>query len=220
MHTKYFFITGTDTGVGKTYVTRCLLRALRQAGKQTAVLKPIASGVDAFDGINEDVKQLANEVTVACTTDEINPVRFKMPIAPSIAATFAAQSLTVDQVWQASLPVLRKPADVILIEGVGGFCVPLNSTQTTADLAKKFGFPLILVVGLRLGCLNHALLTYQAMLATQLPIMGWIGNQIDPHMVCVNENIETLKTHLNMAFLGVVPFQSTDVMSILRQALA
>lgn len=202
-----FFITGTDTGVGKTYVTACLLDYFRQQGKSTVALKPVASGIDLAQQANADAILLANHVTIPCTLDEINPICFKLPIAPSIASTLENKPLNVQLIWEACQPILNKSADVVLIEGVGGFCVPLNDQETTIDLAKKFAFPLILVVGLRLGCLNHALLTYQAILNANLTLGGWVVNQIDPNMEMATENIETLKKFLKAPCLGVISFQ-------------
>jgi dethiobiotin synthetase len=201
-----FFITGTDTGVGKTWVTTLLLDDLRALGKHTLALKPVASGVSSQHGMNEDAYLLMHHATIKSTFEEINPYCFMRPIAPSLAAKQEKKSLHVDAIWQACQPSLQKPVDVILIEGVGGWSVPLNDQETTADLAKKFGFPIILVVGLRLGCLNHALLTAQAIRAVNLPFAGWIANQVDPHMESVAENIEVLKHFLQAPFLGFVPF--------------
>lgn len=203
-----FFITGTDTGIGKTYITTCLLHAFSEQGKRTLALKPVASGLgNLLPFANTDAVALENQVTVPCTLDEINPVCFNLPIAPSIAAVLENRPLSVQLVWQACQPLLEKSADVVFVEGVGGFCVPLNDQETTADLAKKFNFPVILVIGLRLGCLNHALLTYQAILDANLVLAGWIANQVDPHMEALTENVETLKTFLKAPCLGVIPFQ-------------
>lgn len=202
-----FFITGTDTGVGKTCITACLANIFQEQGQRVALLKPVASGLDPQNMINEDVNLLASYTNVECDLNEINPICFKLPIAPSIAASLENKPINVETVWEASQPLLDKSADIVLVEGVGGFCVPLNDQETTIDLAKKFNFPVILVVGLRLGCLNHALLTYQAIRDADLTLAGWIANQIDPNMQMPSENIAILQTFLEAPCLGVIPFQ-------------
>ena len=201
-----FFITGTDTGVGKTYITTLLLDGFRELGKHTIALKPVASGVDAAHGANGDAYLLMRHATIESPLEAVNPYCFTKPIAPSIAAKQEKKALHVDAIWKASQALLKKPADVILVEGVGGWSVPLNDHETMANLAEKFGFPVILVVGLRLGCLNHALLTAQAICAANLPFAGWIANQIDAEMESVTENIETLTHLLPAPCLGSVPF--------------
>jgi dethiobiotin synthase len=270
-----FFITGTDTGCGKTSITRLLIRTFHKQNKQVLALKPIASGQNQ-QGYNEDAYLLAKAILDPCesgaggedfflpspscgrgaggedfflpspscgrgaggedsflpsptcgrgvggegvsvtpnllikTINQINPICFKPPIAPSIAANLEGRMLTAQTVWDACQPALKTPADVVLVEGVGGFCVPLNNQETCADLAKKFNFPVILVVGLRLGCLNHAILTYQAILQANLQIAGWVANHIDPTMEMVAENIETLKQFLKAPYLGFVPFNTVE----------
>lgn len=199
-----YFITGTDTGVGKTYITRLLLQKYLQQGKTVKALKPIASGVDA-QGYNEDAVLLAKATNQSI--EQINPICFQKPIAPSIAAKQENYELTVQNVWETCQPLFTN-ADVTLIEGVGGFVVPLNAKETTVDLAKKFNFPVILVVGLRLGCLNHAILTYQAIQQAGLEVAGWFANQVDPNMEAMAENIETLKDFLHAPFWGVVGYDS------------
>src|SRR5689334_21390030 len=139
-----FFITGTDTGCGKTFITRTLIQTFRQQNKQVVALKPIASGVDA-EGYNEDARFLAADTETPI--HQVNPICFQRPIAPSIAASLEARELTVNTVWDACQPTLEKPADVVLIEGVGGLLVPLNEQETGIDLIKKFKCPVILVVG-------------------------------------------------------------------------
>lgn len=200
-----FFITGTDTGVGKTWITTVLLAGFRQQGKSTVALKPIASGVTP-EGGNEDAQLLMSYASIKCSMAEVNPCCLTAPIAPSIAASRDNKSLSVEKIWQDCQPLLQKSADIVLVEGVGGWNVPLNDQETTVDLAKKFGFPVILVVGLRLGCLNHALLAYQSIGNAGLPLAGWVANQVDPQMEAVKENIETLQHFLKIPYLGFVPF--------------
>lgn len=197
---QHYFITGTDTGVGKTYITRLLIQKYQQQGKTVKALKPIASGVDV-QGYNEDAVLLAK--AAGLPIEEVNPICFQRPIAPSIAALQENYTLSVQNVWEACHPLLTD-VDVTLIEGVGGFTVPLNAKETAADLAKKFNFPVILVVGLRLGCLNHAILTFQAIQQAGLEIAGWFANQVDPQMDVMEENIDALKDFLHAPFWGSV----------------
>lgn len=225
---KKFFITGTDTDCGKTSITRLFIQGFHKQNKRVLALKPIASGQNQ-QGCNEDAYILAKESLqwannaggtgetrpvidsdLISAAKQINPICFKKPIAPSIAADLEACTLTVQTVWDACQPILKTPADIVLVEGVGGFSVPLNKRETGADLAKKFNFPVILVVGLRLGCLNHAILTYQAILQANLQIAGWVANHIDPAMERVAENVETLKAFLSAPYLGFVPFGAVE----------
>lgn len=206
--TAGFFVTGTDTGVGKTIITASLLNQFRHEGFSTAGIKPLSTGgMQTSKGwCNEDVMKIQPECSVPCTADEINPINFKPAIAPEIAAEEVGFELTADKMLEACQPMMRKSADITLIEGIGGWEVPLNSEETQADFAKKLDLPIILVVGIRLGCLNHALLTRAAILRSQLKIAGWIANCIFPEMPFQDENIKTLKQKFKEPLLGIVPF--------------
>ena len=204
-----WFVAGTDTEVGKTFVTSALLLALRAQGVKALGMKPVAAGTDA-DGHNEDVEALIAASGVAAPRELVNPYLFHPAIAPHIAAAEAGRVIDIPTIVTA-FNTLRNMAETILVEGVGGFCVPLGPDTDSADLAQALGLPVILVVGMRLGCINHALLTQQAIAARGLKLAGWVANRIDPEMTRFEENLETLKTRLHTPLLGVVPPNSTPL---------
>lgn len=200
-----YFVTGTGTGVGKTLVSCALLHAFAAQGSTVIGMKPVASGCE--NGKWMDVELLAAASNVTAPREQVNPYALIPPIAPHIAANRAGIGIDIDIICQACLE-LGKIADVVIVEGAGGFLVPLNDHQDSADLAKALGLPVILVVGMQLGCLNHALLTVQAVRAAGLPLAGWVANQVDPHMTAFDENVATLKQRLDCPLLGVLPFES------------
>ncbi|MFZ1325682.1 MAG: dethiobiotin synthase [Candidatus Contendobacter sp.] len=200
---RAFFITGTDTGVGKTHVTCALLHATRQRGWSTVAMKPVAAGVEC-DGQNEDVVRLLAASSVQPPLEWVNPYCYMPPIAPHIAAREAGQAIDLTVIQQAFVH-LRAQAQVVWVEGVGGFRVPLNAQHDTADLAQRLATPVVLVIGMRLGCLNHALLTAEAITARGLTLVGWIANHLDPTMARFAANLETLQTRLDAPLIGVVP---------------
>lgn len=203
MNSRAFFVAGTDTGVGKTFITCALLHATRQRGLRAVGMKPVAAGVEA-DGRNEDVVQLLAASSLALPLEWVNPYLYDPPIAPHIAAAEAGQPIVMDVIGHA-LARLRQQADVVWVEGVGGFRVPLDPHYDTADLAQTLALPVVMVVGMRLGCLNHALLTAEAITNRDLTLAGWVANRIDPVMARFEANLETLQTRLNAPLLGVVP---------------
>jgi len=198
-----YFVTGTDTGIGKTTISCALLRAFAAQGLQAAGMKPIAAGSD--NGQWLDVEQLFAAGNVDVTREQINPYAFDAPVSPHIAAQQAGIEIDLSVIRQAYQQLSDK-ADIVIVEGVGGFLVPINSQQTGADLARALNLPVILVVGMRLGCLNHALLTAQAIRAAGLTLAGWVANGIDAQMMMLKENIATLERQLDGPLLGVVPF--------------
>ena len=200
-----YFVTGTDTEVGKTYATCVLLHAARGAGRTALGMKPIAAGVDAR-GRNEDVERLIAASSITAPRELVNPYCFAAPVAPHIAAAAAGVSVNATRIAAAARD-LAAEADLLLIEGVGGFIVPLGDDFDTADLAAHLDVGVILVVGLRLGCLNHALLTAEAIRKRGLLLAGWIANCIDPDMAWPEENITALKERLPAPLLGVLPWQ-------------
>ncbi|MEE2731048.1 MAG: dethiobiotin synthase [Pseudomonadota bacterium] len=202
-----FFITGTDTDAGKTFVTVLLLAALKAKGLSTLALKPLAAGCEEIDGElrNDDALKLQAAMTLDVSYQQVNPIALKSAIAPHLAAAEEERRLSVDRLAGLIRGALMTPADVTLIEGAGGWLVPLNERETLANLVKELQLPVILVVGVRLGCLNHALLTAQAVAAAGLPLAGWVANCIDPDAARVEENIQTLRTMLPAPCLGVVP---------------
>jgi len=199
-----FFITGTDTGIGKTFVACQLIRQYVAQGYRVVGMKPIAAGCDLVDGqwVNEDVKLLMQASNVDAPLHWVNPYCFKAPIAPHIAAqqeNIAIQLEVILQAYQA----LTALADIVVVEGAGGLLVPLHAELTIAELAAALNIPIIFVVGMRLGCINHALLSLEVMQARHLPIQGWVANPIDPAMQCYAENLATLQQH----FKGIPQFQ-------------
>ncbi|MBL8429980.1 MAG: dethiobiotin synthase [Dechloromonas sp.] len=202
MKTAYF-LTGTDTEIGKTFVTCALLHRARLDGLSAVGLKPIAAGTDAA-GLNDDVEAIRAASNIELPRRIINPYCFAPAIAPHIAAAEAGVSIDLGQI-AACCNEARKQADLVILEGVGGFFVPLGNNRSTADLAVELGLPVILVVGMRLGCINHALLTAEAIAARGLTLAGWIANRIDPAMSRFDENLKTLQAILPAPLLGVVP---------------
>ncbi len=198
-----YFLTGTDTEIGKTFITCALLHYAAQRGLRAAGIKPVAAGTDP-EGRNEDVESIRAASNVALPDAIINPYCFQAAIAPHIAA--AEEGVTIDFAPIATAcDHARQQADLLIVEGVGGFRVPLGVDRDSADLAVALGLPVILVVGLRLGCINHALLTAEAIAARGLPFVGWVANQIDPAMPRLAENIATLNQRLGAPLLGIVP---------------
>lgn len=201
--TRAYFIAGTDTEIGKTYATCALLHAFAAQGLSAVGMKPVAAGTDA-DGVNEDVAALAAASNLAAPRNLINPYCFAAPIAPHIAAHEAGRQITPAPV-QSALAELRARADVVVVEGVGGFLVPLGDNYDAADLARDLALPVILVVGMRLGCINHALLTQEAITSRGLSLAGWIANGVDPDMLRFKENLQALRQRLRAPLLGVLP---------------
>jgi dethiobiotin synthetase len=204
-----YFVTGTDTGVGKTLIASAILCQLGRLGFSTAGMKPVAAGcVESPSGlINEDVESLRRAATLDLDSNEVCPYLLPAAIAPHIAASEAGVHIELATIRARSIQLMQR-ADAIVVEGVGGFRVPLNDRHDTADLAAMLRFPVILVVGLRLGCLNHALLTADAVRGRDLSLVGWVANQIDPDMQRIDENIEALTQRLHCPLMGVVPFRN------------
>jgi dethiobiotin synthetase len=200
------FIIGTDTGVGKTLVTAAMLQAFTALGHRTVGMKPVAAGAELINGTwaNEDVTLLRAASSVSAAPELVNPYLFRDPIAPHIAAERKGVNIEIPRI-RAAYDALCHQADVVLVEGVGGFRVPLTNTMDTADLAVSLGAPLILVVGMRLGCINHALLTMEAITARKLHLAGWVANRIDPEMSAYEENLATLSRRINAPLLAEVP---------------
>ncbi len=204
----HYFITGTDTGVGKTFVTCALLHNLREQGIAAIGMKPIAAGADPTpDGLrNDDIEALRAASGIPLVSEDLNCYLLAEPIAPHIAA--ASEGIDIDlDVIRLRFDQLAELADVVLVEGVGGFIVPLGDDIDTADLAADLDLPVILVVGMRLGCLNHALLTQAAIVARGLTLAGWVANQIDPHMAELDANVEALEERIRAPLLGVIEWQ-------------
>ena len=206
MAKKTFFIAGTDTDVGKTLVAAGLLVAAKNHGLSTAALKPIAAGCEKTDaGLrNADALLLQSVITQPMAYEQINPIALEAAIAPHIAAQQEKRVLSADRIVGFCRGSLNQ-ADFTLIEGAGGWRVPLNPQETMADVAKLLRLPVILVVGMRLGCISHALLTVEAIRNDGLQLAGWVANCIDVDMPVLQENIQSLAARIPAPCLGVVP---------------
>ena len=206
-----YFVTGTDTGIGKTRFAVALICALQQRGLKVAAMKPVAAGCEAMDGrcTNEDVLALSQAADVKADLACINPYAFMPPIAPHIAAAQTGTTIALDKIVSA-YSALAAQADAVVVEGAGGLCVPLNSRYDIADLVAALDLPLILVVGMRLGCLNHALLTAEVIARRGLQWAGWVGNILDPEMPALEENIATLEMRLPSLSLGRLIWSRQD----------
>jgi len=191
------FVAGTDTEIGKTFVSAALLHGFARAGLRAAAMKPVAAGASLRDGVwhNEDADQLDAAANVALPPEVRTPFLLKAPAAPHLAAAQDGVTLDIDTIVACHRDAMRR-ADVVVVEGVGGFRVPLDGTRDTADLAVALGLPVVLVVGVRLGCISHALLTADAIAARGLPLAGWIANHVDPAMSFADENVDTIRDWL------------------------
>jgi dethiobiotin synthetase len=205
---KFWFVTGTDTGVGKTFIAAGLLQVARSQGLSTLGLKPVAAGCEERDGQwgNEDAWALQQHSSVRPTYATVNPVALREPMAPHIAAEREGQALELAAL-AAHCRSQFGAAEFGVVEGAGGWLVPLNASTTLADLAQELGCDVVLVVGMRLGCINHALLTAAAIRAAGLRLAGWVANHIDPEMAVQDENVAALAQRLEAPLLGRVPYQ-------------
>ncbi len=203
------FIAGTDTDIGKTYISVGLLKAFNDQGLATIGIKPVASGCEYNNGklYNADAILLQEVSSIQLPYEIINPITFEPAIAPHIAADYAEYQLNVDDIITKTNTALTCDADVHILEGIGGWLVPLNNQETMADFVVAMNLPVILVVGMRLGCLNHAILTYNAIQQNKVNLLGWIANCLDPEMSALAENIVTLREWFDVPCLGVVEYQ-------------
>lgn len=205
-----FFVTGTDTEIGKTTIAAGLLHAARMAGLSTAAAKPVASGCELTEaGLrNGDALTLLGECSLPLRYEQVNPLAFAPAIAPHLAAREVGVDLTVASLAEPVRSVLALGADFTLVEGAGGWRVPLAGEQSLSDLAIDLQLPVILVVGVRLGCINHALLSAEAILRDGLRLAGWVANLVDPHTSRLEDNLATLRERLPAPCLGFVPHLS------------
>jgi dethiobiotin synthetase len=225
MPARGYFVTGTDTGVGKTHVAVQLTRALVRHGARVAVMKPVAAGALTTPGglRNEDALALAAAANVRADYATINPYCLQAPISPHLAAGEAGVTIAIQPILE-RFARLAASADVVIVEGAGGWLTPIGAGTTMADVASALGVPVLLVVGLRLGCLNHAQLSARAIVASGLPLAGWIANHIDSHFERMTENLATLRALLGSeplyiapwtAEIGVAPLSSATVERLL-----
>ena len=202
------FVAGTDTEIGKTLVAAALLHAARHRGMRAVGMKPIAAGCERLGDrlVNEDIEAHLEASSPGFTREDLNVYLFEPPIAPHVAAAEVGVTIDLDRIVE-RLGRLAQQADYVVVEGAGGWLVPISRTQTFADLAARLGLPVVLVVGMRLGCINHALLTAAAITASGLPLAGWVANRIDPQFARATENLDTLTVRLGGAPLAIVDFQ-------------
>ena len=202
-----YFVTGTDTGVGKTLVASALVCRFAQHGMRSVGMKPVAAGCSMKNGrlMSDDVEQLLAASNVEAPLDLVNPYALVPAIAPHIAAQQSGVALDLPTMLSA-YQRLTDMADVVIVEGVGGFRVPLDNNFDMADLAQTLALPTVMVVGMRLGCLSHALLTAEAIERRGLRLAGWVANRIDPEMPVYEENLQTLCQRLEAPCLGVLPW--------------
>lgn len=203
-----YFITGTDTEVGKTWCTLGLMVSLQQQGKTVVAMKPVASGCEptAAGLRNDDALRLQAQASFPLPYDSVNPYAFEPAIAPHIAAVQSNRRIDI-QTIKNNVDRLKQHADLVVVEGVGGWRVPLNEAESVADLANALDLPVILVVGLKLGCINHALLSAEAIRAAGCELYGWIANTVSPDMAAAEQNIQAVATRIGAPLLGVVPYQ-------------
>lgn len=219
---KTWFVTGTDTGVGKTAVSCGLLAAAAAAGLRTAAIKPVAAGCDE-NGQNEDALSLQAAMTEVLDYSQVNPVALQAAIAPHLAAALEGKRLQANRLAGLCRGVMLGGADFVLIEGAGGWRVPISGRETLADLAIELRVGVIMVVGMRLGCINHALLTAEAIRRDGLPLAAWVANQPGPRMDRHEENLDTLRQLLPAPLLGDIPnlphWQASDLAGYLDIAV-
>ncbi|MET0550269.1 MAG: dethiobiotin synthase [Xanthomonas sp.] len=220
MAVSAFYVTGTDTGIGKTIASTALLHALRARGQRAVGMKPVASGctLEADGWRNEDALALQDASAPRPRYEDLNPYALPLPLAPELAAADAGVQLELAPI-AAAFERLRAQADVVVVEGVGGWAAPLSATLDQADLARALGLPVVLVVGLRLGCLNHARLSAAAIAADGLQCIGWIGNEIDPAMERIDDNMAMLRARLPMPCWGRLPYRPQPQAEQLAAAL-
>lgn len=205
---KRYFIIGTDTDCGKTHVTCQLLDYLKQNDQRVRAIKPLASGCEWINGelISDDVRRLDEHCSLTTNINANHFWRFTQPIAPHLAAAEEGRTLSAQSIARACRTYESPDLDYLLIEGAGGLMVPLNAQETWVDFLIQTQIPVILVVGMRLGCINHALLTEHVLNFKQIQCLGWVANCIDPQMLALSENIATLSEILTLPLIATVPF--------------
>ncbi|UOA07920.1 dethiobiotin synthase [Methylobacter sp. S3L5C] len=214
-----YFITGTDTNAGKTWATIALMRYFKQQGKTVVGMKPVAAGCSMQNGKlkNEDALLIQENASFKIDYDLINPYAYELPVSPHIAGTTNPVKLASIVEY---FTVLKELVEIVVVEGAGGWYAPLNDHEDISDLAKALALPIILVVGIKLGCINHAKLTYLAIQHSGVPCAGWIAVCVDPHMLKLNENIDTIVTALDVPLLGMLPWLESADFDLLASKLA
>jgi dethiobiotin synthetase len=216
--TRGIFVTGTDTGVGKTYVAAALLRGLAAAGVRAIGMKPVAVGILPGEARNADVTALIAAAGVAAEIADINPFSYRQPIAPHLAAAQEGTGIDLETI-AAAYARLAAQSDAVVVEGAGGALTPLSERTDMLDIAARLGLPVLFVVGVRLGCLSHALLTAQAIRARGLELVGWAANRIDPAMPAAAANVAALSRMLPAPLIADLAWQgATGDAAVIRGA--
>lgn len=215
---KGYFITGTDTNVGKTWATIALMRYFKQQGKSITGMKPVASGCFMQDGQlkNEDALLIQENASLKIDYDLINPYAYELPVSPHIAGINNPVKLAI---IVEKFNALKEMAEIVLVEGAGGWYAPLSDYEDISDLAKSLALPVILVVAIKLGCINHAKLTWRAIQLSGIPCAGWIAMCVDPDILKPDENICTIRTALSVPLLGVLPYLASADFDLLAGKL-
>lgn len=222
MHARHtFFVTGTDTEVGKTLVSSALMVAANRLGKTTLGMKPVAAGCESVNGQwqNEDALALMAAASLKLPYDQVNPVALPAAIAPHLAAAQAGRRLSLDRLSGFCQAIMMQRADLTVIEGAGGWRVPLNDREMLSGLALKLQLPVILVVGVRLGCINHALLTAEAIRRDGLPLAGWVANYLSEPDEVARQNVQTLSAMMPGPLIGEIPWMETISIEAAADAL-
>ncbi len=215
-----YFITGTDTGVGKTWVTLALMKAMQNKGKVVVGMKPVACGCkETRDGLRNDdavkiLQQSSKRPSQTLDYKTVNPYAFEQAVAPHIAAGLAGVKIDIEKIAD-DFYLLKESADCVLVEGIGGWCVPLGSEDMLADLVKRLDLQVILIIGLRLGCINHALSTVRAIQADEVNLCGWMTSQLDPDYAFLEETMMTLQARISAPLLGNLPHMEKFDLEIL-----
>ena len=215
---KSYFITGNDTNVGKTWVTITLMHYFKQQGLSVVGMKPVATGCDLIAGRrqNTDALLMQQYASIPLAYEQINPHAYELPVSPHLADSQNPVDLNNLLV---QFNALQKLADIVVVEGAGGWYTPVNATQDMSDLAKLLAIPVILVVAIRLGCINQAKLTYQAIVQSGAVCQGWIGVCVEPEMLMQDENIASINTALKLPLLGILPYQFKADFNVLAKKI-
>ena len=215
-----YFITGTDTSCGKTEITLGLMQLLQNQGKVVLGMKPVASGATSTtEGLrNEDAIRIQAQGSIQVPYSTLNPYAYEPPIAPHLAAAQAGDEIDLNLISTHCMS-LSAQVDYIIVEGIGGWRVPFNKEQSAADLVQMLNLPVILVVGLKLGCINHALLSVESILASGVRLTGWVANEVEPDMLYSSENIATLQAAISAPCLGAVPYMNHPSTVVIAESL-
>lgn len=206
------FVTGTDTDVGKTLISVSILKACAEMGLTTAGFKPVSAGCQqTVEGLrNDDALQLQQASSIVLPYEQVNPIAYKDPVAPHLAAAKSKRPIDPQLLDKSLANLQRYQVDVLLVEGAGGWHLPLNRHQTLSNWVQRQQMDVILVVGLKLGCLNHALLTIESVRHAGLKLIGWVANQIDPQMAYLQDNIDSLAQLIDAPCLGSIPYLTSQ----------